>query len=85
MKSILNAPSFPSEQYSINQLLNCCRVMTRLVPFIFESADCMEWEENFFWTPRQVEKQKKSSDDKPEYDILPCRGELLLTCMLMSR
>jgi hypothetical protein len=55
--------------------------MTRLMPFVFESPDCMEWEENFFWTPRQVEKQKKNLDDKPEYDILPCRGELLLTCM----
>lgn len=80
MQAILKAKQFPTEQHSINQLLNCCRVMTRIMPFIFESAECMEWEESFFWTPRQVEKETKTSDNKPEYEILPCRGEFLLTC-----
>lgn len=80
MQAILKAKQFPTEQNSINQLLNCCRVMTRIMPFVFESTECMEWEESFFWTPRQVEKETKTSDNKPEYEILPCRGEFLLTC-----
>ncbi|KAI9477817.1 MAG: high-temperature-induced dauer-formation protein-domain-containing protein [Benjaminiella poitrasii] len=84
MQAILKAPNFPSEQHSINHLLNCCRVLTRLMPFIFESQECAEWEEGFFWTPRQVEKEKKNEDDKPEYDILPCRGELLLTFTIQA-
>ncbi|KAL0139414.1 high-temperature-induced dauer-formation protein-domain-containing protein [Mucor lusitanicus] len=78
MQLLLKAQNFPSEQHSINHLLNCCRILTRLIPFVFESTDCLEWEDAFFWTPRQVEKEKKNPDDKPEYDILPCRGELLL-------
>lgn len=52
--------------------------MTRIMPFIFESVECSTWEETFFWTPRQIEKETKTSDNKPEYDILPCRGEVLL-------
>lgn len=80
MQLLLKAQNFPSEQHSINHLLNCCRILTRLIPFVFESSDCLEWEDAFFWTPRQVEKEKKNPDDKPEYDILPCRGELVLDC-----
>lgn len=80
MELVLKAPNFPSEQHSINHLLNCCRVLSRFIPFIFESQECNEWEDQFFWTPRQVEREKKSPDDKPEYDILPSRGEKILTC-----
>lgn len=83
MQAILKAKNFPSEQYSINRLLNCCRILTRIMPFIFESPECMDWEESFFWTPRQVERETKSSDNKPEYEILPCRGEFLLTCKVL--
>ncbi|KAI7897731.1 high-temperature-induced dauer-formation protein-domain-containing protein [Cokeromyces recurvatus] len=83
MQAILKAQNFPSEQHSINHLLNCCRVLTRIMPFIFESLECSEWEESFFWTPRQVEKDKKDPEDKVEYETLPCRGELLLTCNLL--
>lgn len=79
MSSILKSKSFPSEQHSINHLLNCCRIMTRIMPFVFESTDTLDWEDSFFWTPRQVEKPTKTSDNKPEYEILPCRGEFLLT------
>lgn len=78
MKTILEAKNFPSEQNSINHLLNCCRILTRLMPFIFESAECQQWEESFFWTPRHQEKETKTADNKPEYEVLPCRAELLL-------
>ncbi|CEP09657.1 hypothetical protein [Parasitella parasitica] len=84
MQQTIKAPNFPSEQYSINHLLNCCRILTRLIPFVFESTDCLEWEDSFFWTPRQVEKEKKNPDDKPEYDILACRGELILDSTIQA-
>ncbi|KAI8094726.1 high-temperature-induced dauer-formation protein-domain-containing protein [Thamnidium elegans] len=84
MSSILKSKNFPSEQHSINHLLNCCRIMTRIMPFVFESTDILDWEETFFWTPRQVEKPTKTSDNKPEYEILPCRGEFLLTLTIES-
>jgi hypothetical protein len=65
------------------QLLNCCRVLTRIIPFIFESTECNEWEEKFFWTPRVVEAVPTDSglDQKTQtqYNHLPPRGELLIT------
>ncbi|KAI7895805.1 high-temperature-induced dauer-formation protein-domain-containing protein [Mucor mucedo] len=87
MQAILESSHFPSEQHSINHLLNCCRVMTRIMPFVFETDT--PWEESFFWTPRQVEKPtttnvEATADTKPEYDMLPCRGELLLTLTIQS-
>ncbi|KAG0748926.1 hypothetical protein G6F62_001856 [Rhizopus arrhizus] len=84
MKTILSAKNFPSEQHSINHLLNCCRIMTRLMPFIFESTECLQWEESFFWAPRQQEKETRTVDNKPEYEILPCRAESLLTMTIQA-
>ncbi|CAO3638685.1 unnamed protein product [Mucor hiemalis] len=70
METILKAKNFPSEQNSINQLLNC--------------YECSAWEETFFWTPRQIEKETKTSDNKPEFEILPCRGEVLLKMTIQA-
>ncbi|CEG81964.1 hypothetical protein RMATCC62417_16099 [Rhizopus microsporus] len=84
MKTILESKNFPSEQNSINHLLNCCRILTRLMPFIFESAECQQWEESFFWAPRHQEKETKTADNKPEYEVLPCRAELLLKMTIQA-
>ncbi|KAI8350341.1 high-temperature-induced dauer-formation protein-domain-containing protein [Choanephora cucurbitarum] len=54
------------------QLLNCCRVLTRIMPYIFESPECAEWEHKFFWTP-----------DASKTNPLP-RGEHLLSLTLQS-
>ncbi|CAJ0753766.1 6874_t:CDS:10 [Entrophospora sp. SA101] len=56
---VVRAPDFPSPQNSILHLLNCIRILTRIMPFIFESEDMEEWEENFFWTA-QTRKSKKN-------------------------
>lgn len=64
------------------QLLNCCRVLTRIIPFIFESSNCNEWEEKFFWTPRVVESPTVPEIDqkKPvQYNHLPPRAEVLIS------
>lgn len=71
------------------QLLNCCRVLTRIIPFIFESPECAEWEDKFFWTPRPLDKKailplsSTASDQKqaaPANHLLPPRGEVLMNC-----
>ncbi|KAI8062826.1 high-temperature-induced dauer-formation protein-domain-containing protein [Gilbertella persicaria] len=49
-------------------LLNCCRVLTRILPYIFESPELAEWEEKFFWT-----EHKTAS-----------RGQVLLSLTLQS-
>lgn len=46
MEFILN-----SSQSDNSHLLNCCRLLTRIMPFIFESSEHIEWENEFFWTP----------------------------------
>lgn len=77
------------------QLLNCCRVLTRIIPFIFESPECAEWEDKFFWTPRPLDKNAimpspSTSDQKQAAPsaaastnhMLPPRGEVLMNCKL---
>lgn len=72
----------------IPYLLNCCRVLTRIIPFVFESPECAEWEEKFFWTPRLIEKVDQSLANEPgdqkkapaQYITLPPRAEVLMTC-----
>ena len=56
---IIEAPDFPSPQNSTLQLLNCIRILTRLIPFIFESEEMGDWEKNFFWTS-QTRRIKKN-------------------------
>ncbi|KAF0344411.1 ubp5 interacting protein ftp10 [Gigaspora margarita] len=62
MFHIMRAPDFPSPQNSTLQLLNCIRLLTRIMPFIFESEELDEWENEFFWAP--TKKVKKNF--KPE-------------------
>ncbi|CAO3615224.1 unnamed protein product [Mucor hiemalis] len=73
----------------ISHLLNCCRVLTRIMPFIFESPECIEWEKKFFWTPRiveNVEPQPQGDDGKKQqqaqYTTLPPRAEALISMTL---
>jgi hypothetical protein len=50
-----NAPSFPNpDQAPERQALNCIRVLTRVLPFVYEAANLEQWEENLFWTPRKT-------------------------------
>ncbi|CAG8640195.1 11015_t:CDS:10 [Rhizophagus irregularis] len=57
----IEAPDFPSQNSTL-QLLNCIRILTRLIPFIFESEEMADWEEKFFWTPqtRKLKKNRKT-------------------------
>jgi hypothetical protein len=72
----------------IPHLLNCIRVITRIMPFVFESPECAAWEDKFFWTPRLVEKtmadpvpdQKQQQQNQAQYHTLPPRAEVLLAC-----
>lgn len=61
-------------------LLNCCRVLTRIMPYVFESPDCSDWENNFFWTPRLVEKMDDTQKKSSQYITLPPRAEALISC-----
>lgn len=55
MEALINSKDFATNHRSNIQLLNCMRVLTRLMPYVFENPDSGEWENEFFWTPQQIE------------------------------
>ena len=77
-----NHPSFPDPDLAPDRdALNCIRVLTRVLPFIYEAEHLSEWEDKFFWGVRrrrtrkgqvagEVLFQESEADDK-----LPLRGE----------
>ena len=44
------------------QILNCMRILTRVMPFIFEAEHLRDWYDRFFWQPRKPQFLKW--DDK---------------------
>jgi hypothetical protein len=49
-----NHPSFPDPELAPDRdALNCIRILTRILPFIYEADDLEAWEEQFFWAPRK--------------------------------
>ncbi|ORZ11143.1 high-temperature-induced dauer-formation protein-domain-containing protein [Absidia repens] len=91
MDKLIHEPSFPSPHYSTLHLLNCCRVLTRIIPFLYEQNDD-EWERTFFWTRRSVTKNSSATTANNDHQqqangedaTLPSRGELLLSLTLRS-
>ncbi|XP_043787668.1 protein HID1 isoform X3 [Apis laboriosa] len=59
VKAVDNSCRTQREQQTV---LNCCRLLTRLLPYIFEDAD---WK-GFFWSSLPVAANKKSGPDKAE-------------------
>lgn len=49
-----NHPSFPDPDIAPDRdALNCIRILTRLLPFVYEADHLEEWDEKFFWTRRK--------------------------------
>ncbi|PGH27204.1 hypothetical protein AJ80_01161 [Polytolypa hystricis UAMH7299] len=49
-----NHPSFPDPEFAPDRdALNCIRVLTRILPFIYETEQLEDWEEKFFWGKRK--------------------------------
>ncbi|RFU33486.1 hypothetical protein B7463_g2850, partial [Scytalidium lignicola] len=54
-------PSFPDIELAPERdALNCIRVLTRVIPYIYESEKLQEWEEKFFWGTRRKRTRKAS-------------------------
>ncbi|CAO3588931.1 unnamed protein product [Absidia cylindrospora] len=91
MDKLIHEPSFPSPHYSTLHLLNCCRVLTRIIPFLYEQNDD-EWERTFFWTRQSVTKNSSTTTANNDHQqqangedaSLPSRGEMLLSLTLRS-
>ncbi|KKA27063.1 hypothetical protein TD95_002468 [Thielaviopsis punctulata] len=62
-------PSFPDADYAPDrEVLNCIRVLTRLLPFIFEADGLAEWEDRFFWGIRRKKTRKASLASEVLFD-----------------
>lgn len=49
-----NHPSFPDPEIAPERdALNCIRVLTRLLPFLYEADHLETWEDKFFWSIRR--------------------------------
>lgn len=49
-----NHPSFPDPGLAPERdALNCIRVLTRILPFVYEADNLDEWEDKFFWGVRR--------------------------------
>lgn len=49
-----NHPSFPDPELAPERdALNCIRVLTRLLPFVYEADHLEAWEDKFFWAARR--------------------------------
>ncbi|EEY14121.1 conserved hypothetical protein [Verticillium alfalfae VaMs.102] len=54
-------PSFPDPEIAPERdALNCIRVLTRILPFLYEAESLSSWEETFFWGARRKRTRKSS-------------------------
>ncbi|KAJ4311121.1 hypothetical protein N0V94_008108 [Neodidymelliopsis sp. IMI 364377] len=54
-----NHPSFPDPELAPERdALNCIRVLTRLLPFVYEADHLESWEDTFFWAERRKRSRR---------------------------
>ncbi|TVY40101.1 Ubp5-interacting protein [Lachnellula occidentalis] len=54
-------PSFPDPEFAPEKdALNCIRVLTRILPFVYEAEQLQGWEDKFFWGVRRKRTRKAS-------------------------
>lgn len=64
--ALSHLPAFPDPELApAKEALNCIRVITRILPFIYESDHLESWEDKFFWQRRR-RKLDNGNKHKPE-------------------
>lgn len=54
-------PSFPDQDLAPERdALNCIRILTRVLPYVYETDHLQEWEDRFFWGARRKRTRKSS-------------------------
>jgi hypothetical protein len=54
-------PSFPDPEIAPERdALNCIRILTRILPYVYETDSLQPWEEKFFWGVRRKRTRKAS-------------------------
>ncbi|KAI4247598.1 MAG: hypothetical protein LQ352_006122 [Teloschistes flavicans] len=64
--ALRHLPAFPDPDLAPpREALNCVRVLTRILPFLYETDHLETWEDQFFWQ-RRVRQAADGSNHKPE-------------------
>ena len=64
-----NHPSFPDPELAPERdALNCIRVLTRLLPYVYEADHLAAWEDNFFWSVRRRKSRRAQLADDVLFD-----------------
>ncbi|KAF1813734.1 hypothetical protein P152DRAFT_506593 [Eremomyces bilateralis CBS 781.70] len=62
-----NHPSFPNDDLAPERdALNCIRVLTRILPYIYEAPHLDDWEAKFFWGARRKRTRKSQLSSRSE-------------------
>ncbi|EFR00905.1 hypothetical protein MGYG_03908 [Nannizzia gypsea CBS 118893] len=62
-------PSFPDlELAPARDALNCIRILTRLLPYVYEADNLEEWEDEFFWRRRRKMSRKAQLSSRVLFD-----------------
>ena len=64
--TLRHLPAFPDPELApAKETLNCIRILTRVLPFLYEADALQPWEDRFFWQRRKCQRTT-SSQGKPE-------------------
>ncbi|KAL4787828.1 high-temperature-induced dauer-formation protein-domain-containing protein [Aspergillus varians] len=67
LTALKNHPSFPDPELAPDRdALNCIRILTRLLPYVYEAEHLEDWEDKFFWTRRR----KRTREAQLAADVL---------------
>lgn len=62
-------PSFPDPELAPERdVLNCIRVLTRVLPYVYELESLQAWEERFFWAVRRKRSRSAAPTDEVLFD-----------------
>lgn len=62
-------PSFPDLELAPERdALNCVRILTRLLPYLYEKDNLQQWEDKFFWASRRKRTRKAAIQSEVLFD-----------------
>jgi hypothetical protein len=62
-------PSFPDPEFAPERdALNCIRILTRILPYLYEVDNLQSWEEQFFWGARRKRTRRSTIANEVLFD-----------------
>ncbi|KAI1155745.1 high-temperature-induced dauer-formation protein-domain-containing protein [Nemania diffusa] len=62
-------PSFPDAEFAPERdALNCIRILTRILPYLYEADNLQTWEDKFFWGTRRKRTRRSTIANEVLFD-----------------